>query len=342
MKNFIDFNNVEILDTVFYGGDAGAKFAIQFEGEVWMLKLPKSTREYAKPQVSYTTSPLNEYIGSKIYESLGISVHETILGQYANKVVVACKDFTYLADENIARLIPFNELKNAYMSSDLDSYSGTGSETLLNEVLDTIAGQKTLKNTDGAMKRFWDMFIVDAFIGNNDRNNGNWGLLLDLKTKQMTLAPVFDNGNAFFNKRSIEQMMKRMDDLETLREDAYRVPTSAFKYIGASEKAHKINPFHMMDAGGDSSDVGVFNPDINVRSLFDDAILRFSEQIDMRKITKIISGIPEKVESLIVMPANQKAFYLKTMQIRLDEVILPAAQKIKVQREDKAAAKGGH
>ena len=24
---------------------------------------------------------------------------------------------------------------------------------------------------------FWDMFVVDAFIGNWDRHNGNWGFL---------------------------------------------------------------------------------------------------------------------------------------------------------------------
>ncbi|TCU66892.1 hypothetical protein EV204_1132 [Tissierella praeacuta] len=26
---------------------------------------------------------------------------------------------------------------------------------------------------------FWDMFIADAFLGNFDRHNGNWGILID-------------------------------------------------------------------------------------------------------------------------------------------------------------------
>ena len=43
--------------------------------------------------VSYTTSPVSEYIGSHIYQSMGFPVHETKLGTYQNKVVVACKDF---------------------------------------------------------------------------------------------------------------------------------------------------------------------------------------------------------------------------------------------------------
>ena len=59
-----------------------------------MIKYPKTTRDMMNPQISYTISPLSEYIGSKIYESLNIPVHKTVLGMRNNKVVVACKDFT--------------------------------------------------------------------------------------------------------------------------------------------------------------------------------------------------------------------------------------------------------
>ena len=39
---------------------------------------------------------------------------------------------------------------------------------------------------------FWDMFIVDALIGNWDRHNGNWGFLYDTVQDEMKLAPVYD------------------------------------------------------------------------------------------------------------------------------------------------------
>lgn len=45
------------------------------------------------PEISYTTSPLSEFLGSKIYELLGYDVHKTLLGIRNNKLVVACKDF---------------------------------------------------------------------------------------------------------------------------------------------------------------------------------------------------------------------------------------------------------
>lgn len=28
-------------------------------------------------------------------------------------------------------------------------------------------------------EKFWDMFIIDVFIGNTNRHNGNWGFLLN-------------------------------------------------------------------------------------------------------------------------------------------------------------------
>jgi len=312
---FINFNNVEIAKRIFYGGDAGAKTAIKYNDEIWMLKLPKSTKTYSTRQISYTTSPLSEYIGSKIYESLDIPVHETLLGERGSKVVVACKDFTRSGGTEIARLIPFNELKNAYMSTDLDSYSGTGSETLLEEVLDTVAGQEDLRDIEGTSGRFWDMFVVDAFIGNNDRNNGNWGLLYDFNSDSMSLAPVYDNGNAFFNKRGMGQMNERLSDSDALREDAYRVPTCAFKYIGYDNEAHKINPFTFI---GRSE-----NKDCNA------AVERFAKRLDMDKVIQIIHNIPEYIGNVIVMPEIQKEFYTKILQLRYDDILMPTVMKLK-------------
>jgi hypothetical protein len=299
MIALVDFNSVEIAKGIYYGGNAGAKHAVFYEGDIWMLKYPKTTRDLVNPQISYTTSPLSEYIGSKIYEALGIPVHETILGIRNNKIVVGCKDFT----RESKQLIPFHDLKNSFMSSDLESYSGTGSETLLDEVLATIAGQDELKSIPGAPERFWDMFVVDAFIGNNDRNNGNWGILFDPWRREVALAPVFDNGNAFFNKRSLAQMEKRLNDEKMMQQDAYQNPLSAYKYTGLDNEGQQINPFTFIKRGE--------NPDCNA------AVSRLINAVDFSKIENIIHSIPETVGNLSVMPEVQKKFYLKLMQIRL-------------------------
>ena len=48
------------------------------------------------------------------------------------------------------------------------------------------------------------MIAIDAIIDNNDRNNGNWGVLT--VRGETRLAPVFDNGNSFSSKVDDEHL----------------------------------------------------------------------------------------------------------------------------------------
>jgi hypothetical protein len=317
----INFESAKKAQGTYYGGDAGAKDAIVFDNAVWMIKYPKRTRDLRTPQISYTTSPLSEYLGSKIFESLKVPTHETILGTRKNRIVVACKDFTKeilpgSPSRSIItkRLIPFHDLKNDFMSSDLDSFSGTGSETLLSEVLATLQGQEDLRSLEGSTSRFWDMFVIDAFIGNNDRNNGNWGILID-NEGLVSLAPVYDNGNSFFNKRSLVQMEKRLSDINLIREDAFETTVCAYKYTGLDNEGHSINPFTFIEKGE--------NNDCSL------ATLRFINNVDISAIENIIDSVPESLGSLAVMPPVQKEFYKQLLRQRLIKLkgIVPVLEK---------------
>jgi len=44
---------------------------------------------------------------------------------------------------------------------------------------------------------FWRMFIVDSFVGNYDRHNGNWGFLSNEKGV-FEIAPIFDCASCLF------------------------------------------------------------------------------------------------------------------------------------------------
>jgi len=306
MLQLINFDKTPTAKSVFYGGNAGAKEAVVYNSGIWMIKYPKTTRDLINPQISYTTSPLSEYLGSKIYEALGIPVHETVLGIRRNKIVAACKDFTKDETGIIAHLIPFHDLKNSFMSNDIDEYTGTGSETLLDEVLATINGQDDLKAMQGVIERFWDMFVIDAFIGNNDRNNGNWGILINAKNQEQSLAPIFDNGNAFFNKRGIAQMQKRLGNADDMKNDAYNIEC-VYKYTGLDNEGHKINPFDFMTKGK--------NEDCAK------AVKRFLDAVDITKIEGIINDIPEHYGTLAVMPQVQKEFYIGLLGVRLGLIL---------------------
>lgn len=100
------------------------------------------------------------------------------------KIVCACKDFT--ADGS--KLIDFCSIKNTVIDSE---HGGAGTE--LENILDTIEKQRYINPVE-LLEHFWNVFAVDAFLGNFDRHNGNWGFLYHDNTQTATLAPIYDCG----------------------------------------------------------------------------------------------------------------------------------------------------
>ena len=168
----------------FYAGANGAKIAVIYDGEQYMLKFPALAPK--NKELSYANSCISEYIGCHIFNSVGIAAQETLLGIYrkngAEKIVVACKDFT---SPGIV-LQDFASLKNTVINS---GHSGYGTE--LSDITQAMEDQTAFP--PALLKQhFWDMFIVDALIGNWDRHNGNWGFLYNTMTDEIHVAPVYD------------------------------------------------------------------------------------------------------------------------------------------------------
>lgn len=191
-----DFNSYPQSGRV-YSGASGRKYGVIIDGENFLLKFPGNLKALNMKNVnlSYSNSPVSEFLGSHIYAELGIPVHETYLGMHSGKLVVACKDFRNKGDE----LQEFAAVKVTMYPPVPDSLgnltNGTGDD--LKEILLTIRSHPLLTELSSDIEnRFWDMFVIDAYIGNADRNNGNWGIVRDL-SEQARIAPVYDNGNSF-------------------------------------------------------------------------------------------------------------------------------------------------
>ena len=64
----------------FYAGANGAKIAVIYDGEQYMLKFPALAPK--NKELSYANSCISEYIGCHIFNSVGIKAQETLLGTY--------------------------------------------------------------------------------------------------------------------------------------------------------------------------------------------------------------------------------------------------------------------
>ncbi|MEG1926058.1 MAG: HipA domain-containing protein [Ruthenibacterium sp.] len=292
----IDFTNSPLRNKA-YAGANGSKISVLYNDELYMLKFPSVSK--INKELSYTDGCISEYIGCHIFESIGIPVQETLLGTYLNgkeKVVVACKDFT----KHGLVFQDFASLKNTIIDSE---HNGYGTE--LDDVLNTIEKQRAIDPII-LRERFWDVFIVDALIGNWDRHNGNWGFLYDSSTDETTLAPVFDCGSCLFPNAGADIMQRTINEAKERDARVFSIPLSALKVDN-----HKINYFDFISS--------LKNKDCNK------ALKRIVPKISLVKINSIIDGTPYITDL-------QKEFY-KTMITERKERILDFSLSRLIARE---------
>ncbi|MCD7776910.1 MAG: HipA domain-containing protein [Clostridiales bacterium] len=282
----IDFTDLPRRNKA-YSGANGSKISVIYENEQYMLKFPPLPTK--NKNMSYSNSCFSEYLGCHIYEIIGIPVQKTLLGTYntdgKEKIVAACKDFT----EPYTVLQDFGSMKNQIIDSVRNGYG-----TDLFDVLKAIEEQQAM-DPAVILQRFWDMFIVDAFIGNWDRHNGNWGFLYNTITDEVKLAPVYDCGSSLYPQAD-EEIMKTV--LTNKRERDYRIyeiPTSA---ITVNNK--KLKYFDFISS--------LENKDCNL------ALKRIVPKIDMSQIYSVIEDIPY-VSDL------QKKFYITMLNARKKQIL---------------------
>lgn len=283
----IDFTKCEVNRFKTYGGANGSKRGIIYNGNTYMLKFPPEAKR--NKEISYSNSTVSEYIGCQIYNALQMPVQETILGtfDYNGKIknVVACKDF----ESDGYRLKDFASIKNTI----IDSVRG-GYGTELYNLLETIDEQNLISPIK-LKKFFWDMFVVDAFIGNFDRHNGNWGFLINEETHNVKIAPIYDCGSCLFSEMDNDIRKKVMNSKMELEYRVYNIPKSAIM-----ENEKKINYFNFLSSG--------VNKDATA-SLFE-----INNKIDLSTIDKIIDETP-------IISDFEKSFYKFILKARKEMIL---------------------
>ena len=281
-----------------YTGANGSKISVELNGELYMLKFP--TVPSRNREMSYTNGCVSEYLGSHIFNLVGIKAQETMLGTYFSngkeKLIVACKDFT--TPETV--LQDFASLKNTIIDSE---HNGYGTE--LSDILTAIDEQRAV-DPYSLREHFWNMFIVDALIGNWDRHNGNWGFLYNARTDEMKLAPVYDCGSCLFPQADEKIMQATLDDQAERDLRVFQIPSS-----GVKQNGRKINYFDFIS--------GLSEPDCSA------ALKRILPRIDMRAIHEMIDNTP-------YISDLQKAFY-KTMLSERKEKILDRPYRLLLKKE---------
>jgi len=284
----IDFSGCPVNRFRAYGGANGNKINISYQDHSYMLKFPP--RPSRNKMLSYTNSCISEYVACHIFEMLGFKVQKTLLGNYTDsrgksKLVVACRDFT----EGGKKLIEFAHLKNTCITSE---QSGYGKE--LSSILEAI-DEQTLYPASELRTFFWDMFIADALLGNFDRHNGNWGLLVDEQAQSAEIAPIYDCGSCLYPQLDLERMAEVLKSQEEIDRRIYVFPASSIEERGVKIPYYDFISSHRY-------------PECS------DALKRIGARIDLDAIQDFLEEIPE-------LQPVQREFYLTILTERKEKIL---------------------
>lgn len=261
------------------------KFGITVNNTDFIIKYPKGD----------DMSVFCEYIASKFINKLGIPCHEVLLGIHDNRVVDVIKDFTSGTDLS---LHSFKSTKQSSEDTDM-----TFKEYTYEDVLYLIDKHLKMSDSDKKMAKiqFWDMFIVDAILGNRDRHWGNWGYLA--KDGRYKIAPLYDNGASLYP--NVNNVILDYVDInkryQFIYDRVYTFPASLFR-IRRPDRSYRSIYSKMFK-------------DLRINKAFASRVKNITnnyEYIDIYNIIKkIVWGIPTEALDTVY-----KRFYIHVVAMR--------------------------
>jgi hypothetical protein len=191
-------------------------------------------------------------------------------------------------------------------------FSSTGSRHIVNlkELLLHFEYNDILKKIPGVKERFWEQAIIDIFINNNDRNNGNWGILRNNKGEDR-LAPVFDNGASLQNKISESKIEMLLSNPKKIVENSTNIQTA----YGTETKLYSAEKF-----------LNLYSCERGLREASLRVIPEIKNKID--EIHNFIDEIPTDYvgrnnQVYLICSNNRKKLFHMQLQSRLDLMLLP-------------------
>ena len=284
MISAIDFSEYKLNGKYYSGSER--KEGISIDGEDYMIKYQKKTA-FGK-----RNNHISEFIGSHIFEICGFNTHKTYLGYRNGEQVVACKDFNVEGKQ----FVPFNDVGESTLDRDKDTYRYD-----YEDIMKMLSDNSKLTDVRETISMFWQIYIMDALLGNFDRHGANWGFIKE--NNSYTLAPVFDNGSCLFpNLTDKEEMKDIMRSKEETDKRVYRFPTSQINLNGKKSSYFEvINSLQFEECNN--------------------ALRYVMSKLDMSKVEKLI------VETPLILDV-QRDFYKYIITERHNKILKASFEKL--------------
>ena len=273
------------LSGKYYTG-AERKKGIAIRGVPFIVKYAKES------PLGMTYSHVSEYLGSHLFADAGFLTQETMLGTCDGKPVVVLKDFIG-EDETF---VPFNDVGDSSLEQDKERYQYS-----YEDIMQMICDNTKLTSVDETLSHFWDMYLMDAWIGNFDRHGANWGFLK--KDGRYRLSPIYDNGSSLFPKLNTDEMVYQvLASKEEMDKRIFQFPTSQIKLNGRKSSYYEVIDSLQFEA-------------------CNEALIRMKERICLDRAFTLI----EETEQISDM---RKQFYKAMLERRYEELLEKPYRKL--------------
>jgi len=288
--------NEHIIEKLFnrFGGSERKETVVLDDGNEYLLKLPDPIRELGR-DLSYINNSFSEFLGCRIMKLLGLPVQDVILGEYTAKSSTR-EERTYIACACKNLEMDGYRLSEAELTSLSSADDTKGAQTPSFETIREIAKYTPGISEQEIRKFYAELFVADAFIGNTDRHNGNWGFLSKIGNERK-LAPVYDCGSCLCPLVSDDLLSDRLADNEAMNgmsviKDSSGNRISYRQYLYSCE-----------------------NKDVN------QALTEIVPRIEMSEILKLVEATPYISET-------RKRFYSRFLISKYQRVLVPALEKL--------------
>lgn len=281
-----------------YAGSEKKKTVLMDDGNKYLLKFPDPTREKGR-DLSYINNAISEHISCSIYNIIGIPAQKTILGEYVDengktKIACACQDVR----KNGEMMYEINKLE---LSSLDNTHAKKLSLPYMDEVfnkMDDIISKEQLSDF------YYEMFIIDAFIGNTDRHNGNWALLQS--SDGIRISPVYDCGSS----------LAPLVDESTVSSDAGMDCAMNTSSVLVDDKGKRIKYCEF------------FKSELSPKT--QKALLQIVPKINLDAIDKLVFNTE-------YISRNRQDFYFSFLHTTYEKILIPAIEKCFAQPENSFA-----
>lgn len=211
------------LNSKLYTG-AEKKIGITIGHEDYIVKFQKNTA------FGLRNNHISEFLGCRIMQSMGFNVQEVYLGTYQEQEVVVIKDFIKTGEQFVA----FNDLGESSIEADRERFQYS-----YEDITQILLMNNKLEDPQETIQQFWNLYILDALLGNFDRHGGNWGFIK--VNNRYSLAPIFDNGSCLYpNLTDVNDMKMIMNSVLETEKRVFTFPNSQIKLDGKKSSYFEV------------------------------------------------------------------------------------------------------